>query len=154
MVFPFVSVGATENLMMAAALRRPHHIAERGARTGCKTLVIAASNGRTDQGIGTDTITIDGVEALHGAVHSVYPTGSRRARSPRLRPSRAETSSFGSGPYAYRKFCGCDESGRNFMEPTDAGIRVMAINGRVAGVDAMTEPYPDFRPTSRRNSWH
>ena len=27
------------------------------------------------------------------------------------------------------------------MEPTDAGIRVMAINGRVAGVDAMTEPY-------------
>ena len=30
------------------------------------------------------------------------------------------------------------------MEPTDAGIRVMAINGRVAGVDAMTEPYPGF----------
>ena len=74
-VFQNVSVGATENAMMAAVLAK-----------GVTTLINAAREpeiidlgdclnamGAKVSGHGTGTITIEGVEALHGATHEVIP---------------------------------------------------------------------------------
>ena len=74
-VFPHVSVGATENAMMAAALA-----------TGQTKLINAAREpeisdlgdclnkmGAKITGHGTDVITIEGVARLHGATHDVVP---------------------------------------------------------------------------------
>ena len=97
------------------------------------------------EGIGTDTITIEGVEALHGAVHSVLPdrieTGTFAAAAA---ITGGDVELLGADLTHIGSFVDVMKAAGISMEPTDAGIRVVAINGRVAGVDAMTEPYPGF----------
>ena len=72
-VFPFVSVGATENLLMAATLADGETVLENAARepevTDLANLLVAM--GAKIEGIGTDRLRITGVSALHGATHSV-----------------------------------------------------------------------------------
>ncbi|MDT8759022.1 UDP-N-acetylglucosamine 1-carboxyvinyltransferase [Sphingomonas psychrotolerans] len=73
--FPVVSVGATENALMAAATARGTTVLENAAREPeivdlCNLLV--AMGARID-GIGTETLTIEGVERLHGATYAVMP---------------------------------------------------------------------------------
>jgi UDP-N-acetylglucosamine 1-carboxyvinyltransferase len=70
-----VSVTGTENLMMAAALADGTSVIENAAR---EPEVVDLANcinamGGKVSGAGTDTITIDGVEKLHSAEHSVIP---------------------------------------------------------------------------------
>ncbi len=71
--FPFVSVGATENIMMAATLAQGQTILRNAARepeiVDLGNLLIAM--GAKISGTGSDTITIDGVEKLHAATHAV-----------------------------------------------------------------------------------
>src|SRR3546814_545157 len=72
-VFPFVSVGATENLMMAASLAKGETRLVNAAREPeivdlARCLI--AMGARID-GIGSDTLTIQGVDRLHGASHRV-----------------------------------------------------------------------------------
>jgi UDP-N-acetylglucosamine 1-carboxyvinyltransferase len=71
--FPFVSVGATENALMAAVLAKGTTVIENAAREPeitdlAKCLV--AMGARID-GLRTDTLTIEGVDRLHGATYSV-----------------------------------------------------------------------------------
>ncbi|WP_164156522.1 UDP-N-acetylglucosamine 1-carboxyvinyltransferase [Sandarakinorhabdus rubra] len=73
--FPIVSVGATENALMAAVLARGSSCLENAAREPeiidlCKCLV--AMGARID-GIGTDRLEIEGVPHLHGATYTVMP---------------------------------------------------------------------------------
>jgi UDP-N-acetylglucosamine 1-carboxyvinyltransferase len=73
--FPIVSVGATENALMAAVLARGSSCLENAAREPeiidlCKCLV--AMGARID-GIGTDCLQIEGVRNLHGATYTVMP---------------------------------------------------------------------------------
>ena len=74
-VFPNVSVGATENAMMAAALAKGQTKLINAAREPEITDLGECLNkmGAKISGHGTDVITIDGVEALHGATHDVVP---------------------------------------------------------------------------------
>ena len=70
-----VSVGATENILMAATLAKGTSIIENAAREPevvdlGKCLI---SMGAKIEGLGTDFITIEGVESLHGATHKVQP---------------------------------------------------------------------------------
>ena len=70
-----VTVTGTENLMMAATLADGETIIENAAR---EPEVVDLANfliamGAKIQGAGSDTITIDGVERLHGARHAVMP---------------------------------------------------------------------------------
>ncbi|RUR58240.1 UDP-N-acetylglucosamine 1-carboxyvinyltransferase [Aeromonas veronii] len=70
-----VSVTGTENLMMAAALADGRTVIENAAR---EPEVVDLANflntlGAKIQGAGTDTLTIDGVERLHGGNYSVQP---------------------------------------------------------------------------------
>ncbi|HCO59034.1 MAG TPA: UDP-N-acetylglucosamine 1-carboxyvinyltransferase, partial [Porticoccaceae bacterium] len=63
-----VTVGGTENLMMAACLARGQTIIENAAREPEVVDLAACLNalGADVNGAGTDTITINGVERLHG----------------------------------------------------------------------------------------
>jgi UDP-N-acetylglucosamine 1-carboxyvinyltransferase len=73
--FPFPSVGATENAMMAASLAKGETMIANAAREpeidDLGHCLIAM--GAKISGLGTSTIHVEGVAALHGAEHSVLP---------------------------------------------------------------------------------
>lgn len=73
--FPVVSVGATENAVMAAVLAKGTSVLENAAREPeivdlCRCLV---AMGAVIDGIGSDTLTIEGRDRLHGATYAVMP---------------------------------------------------------------------------------
>src|SRR6476469_8048484 len=73
--FPAVSVGATENLLMAASLAEGETLLINAAREpeiSDLAECLVAMGARID-GIGTDRLRILGVPRLHGATHSVIP---------------------------------------------------------------------------------
>ena len=144
--FPKVSVGATENLMMAAALAKGTTVLANAAREPeiidlgeCLTRM-----GVPVSGIGTETLTIEGVEQLKPATHSVVPdrietgtyamavamtAGDVELVGGRLDLMEAAAQSLRAAGVA--------------MEKTNRGFRVTRANG-LHGVDVMTEPYPGF----------
>jgi UDP-N-acetylglucosamine 1-carboxyvinyltransferase len=73
--FPVVSVGATENALMAAVLARGETVLENAARepeiTDLARCLVAM--GAKIEGIGTERLTIEGVDRLHGARYQVMP---------------------------------------------------------------------------------
>src|SRR5258707_1111840 len=73
--FPIVSVGATENVVMAAVTAKGGSIIENAAREPeivdlCNLLV---AMGASISGIGTETLEIEGRDRLHGATYAVMP---------------------------------------------------------------------------------
>ena len=73
--FPKVSVGATHNVLMAAVLAKGTTVIENAAREpeiGDVTECLVKMGAKIG-GIGTSTLTIEGVSHLEGAVHSVLP---------------------------------------------------------------------------------
>lgn len=71
----FPSVGATENIMMAAAVAEGQTIIENGAK---EPEIVDLANflnnaGAKVRGAGTDLIRIDGVKELNGCRHSIIP---------------------------------------------------------------------------------
>jgi UDP-N-acetylglucosamine 1-carboxyvinyltransferase len=146
-VFPFVSVGATENLLMAACLAKGESQLVNAARepeivdlARCLTAM-----GAKIDGIGTDKLTVQGVDRLHGASH-------------RIVPDRIETGTYavaaaitGGDIELVDTEIGLIEAlgevlvaGGISVTATESGVRVSCPNGRVRGVDVMTEPFPGF----------
>lgn len=73
--FPVVSVGATENVLMAAVMAKGVTVLENAAREPeivdlCNLLV---AMGAEIGGIGTETLEIQGKDRLHGATYKVMP---------------------------------------------------------------------------------
>ena len=73
--FDFPSVGATENIMMAASLAEGTTILENAAE---EPEIVDLANylnkmGAKIRGAGTDTIRIEGVDKLHGADYTIIP---------------------------------------------------------------------------------
>lgn len=71
----FASVGATINIMLAAVKAKGKTIIENAAK---EPEIIDVANlltkmGAKIRGVGTDTITIEGVESLHGTFHEIIP---------------------------------------------------------------------------------
>ncbi len=71
----FPSVGATENILMAAVLARGETVIDNAAREPeivdiCQMLT---EMGATIEGAGTSTITVEGVEGLHPVEHATVP---------------------------------------------------------------------------------
>jgi UDP-N-acetylglucosamine 1-carboxyvinyltransferase len=145
-VFPLPSVGATENLLMAAALAKGRTVIANAAREPeitnlCDCLV---AMGAEISGIGSDRLTIDGVDRLHGAEVAVISdrieTGTYACAaaitggSLHLRGGR--TDHLG----ALIRTLG--EAGVEITQ-TETGLDVRRLNG-LHGVDAMTAPYPGF----------
>ena len=146
-VFPSVSVGATENLMMAATLAAGESVLINAARepeitdlAHCLTAM-----GAEIDGIGSDRVTIRGVASLHGAHHTVIPdrieTGTYMMAAAatggevRLRGARLDHVE------AVRRIL---EGAAVSIAETGDGILVRRRNGRLTGIDVMTEPYPGF----------
>ncbi len=146
-VFPSVSVGATENLLMAATLAEGDSLLINAARepeiTDLAHCLVAM--GAQIDGIGSDRLAVRGVASLHGARHSVIPdrieTGTYMMAAAatggevRLRGARLDHVD------AVRRIL--DAAGVGVTDTGD-GIAVRRRNGRLAGVDVMTEPYPGF----------
>lgn len=71
----FASVGATINIMLAAVKAKGKTVIENAAK---EPEIIDVANlltkmGAHIRGVGTDTITIEGVENLHGTFHEIIP---------------------------------------------------------------------------------
>lgn len=145
-VFPFVSVGATENLLMAASLAEGRTVLMNAAREPevADLAECLVAMGARIEGIGSDKLTIDGVDTLHAAEHAIIPdrieTGSYACAvgitggSVLLRGARLDH--LGATVRILR------ESGVG-IEPRPEGLFVARLNG-LHGVDVMTEPYPGF----------
>jgi UDP-N-acetylglucosamine 1-carboxyvinyltransferase len=142
----FPSVGATENIMMAATLAKGETVIENAAE---EPEIVDLANflnkmGADIKGAGTNTIRIKGVDYLKGAKHSVIPdrieagtymvavamTGGdviiENVVTSHIKPIIAKLK----------------ESGVDIVEENDK-VRVIA-NGQIKAVDIKTLPYPGF----------
>ena len=145
-VFPFVSVGATENLLMAASLADGQTVLKNAARepeiTDLAKCLIAM--GAKIEGLETDTLTIEGVKSLHGAAHAILP-------------DRIETGTYAcaaaiTGGDVFLENARVADLGAVLTSLAEAGVviteayngfRVTRANG-LHGVDVTTEPFPGF----------
>jgi len=146
-VFPLVSVGATENLLMAASLAEGESVLTNAAREPeiSDLAHCLRAMGADISGEGTDTIRVRGRKTLHGAKHAVIP-------------DRIETGTFAmaaviTGGEIELAGARLDHGEALAEKLTEAGARVVATdrgvtvscgNEKVRGVDVMTEPYPGF----------
>jgi UDP-N-acetylglucosamine 1-carboxyvinyltransferase len=146
-VFPKVSVGATHNVLLAAALAKGETVIENAAREPeiGDVATCLSKMGAKVEGIGTSTLRIQGRDRLEGAVHTVLP-------------DRIETGTFAMAVAA----TGGDvtlEGGRiddlkaaldvlantgTAVKATDTGIRVTRNGGGIEPVSIETEPFPGF----------
>jgi UDP-N-acetylglucosamine 1-carboxyvinyltransferase len=145
--FPSVSVGATENVLMAAVLAEGDSVLINAAREPEIIDLATCLNkmGASIDGIGSDRLTVRGVTSLHGARHSVIP-------------DRIETGTYlmaaaATGGDVLLAGARLDhvEAVTRLLDTADVsvrevgnGIRVSRRNGRIAGVDVMSEAYPGF----------
>ena len=145
--FPFVSVGATENALMAATLAKSTTVLQNAARE--PEIVDLAQclrrMGAQIEGEGSSTITIQGVDRLHGATHPVVPDRIELGTY-MLAPAicGGAVTCLGGRMDLVRAFVDkLEEAGIN-VEETSAGLRVSRGNERVKAVDVTTEPFPGF----------
>ena len=145
--FPSVSVGATEHLLMAAALADGESVLSNAAREPEITDLAHCLNrmGARIDGIGTDHLRVRGVARLHGARHTVIP-------------DRIETGTYIMAVAAAGGEVRLDGARLDHLEAVvrvlehadirinacESGILVRRSTGRIDGVDVMTEPYPGF----------
>ena len=140
------SVGATENLMMAATLAEGTTVIENAAKEPEINDLADALNkmGASVKGAGSDVIQIAGVNALHGTTH-------------RIIPDRIEAGSFiiaaavsggdvlvrGARAEHLEAFLIKLKEAGIVLTADDNGIRVQR-NGKIKSVDVTTLPYPGF----------
>lgn len=143
--FPFVSVGATENLMMAASLANGTTILENAAREPEIPDLAKCLNamGAKITGAGTKRIEIEGVRELKGASHPVLPdrieTGSYAIAAlitgGELFLENAEAGLLGDVLPAF-------EAAGGTVEVKDGGLLVHNGKGRPKAMEITTEPFP------------
>jgi UDP-N-acetylglucosamine 1-carboxyvinyltransferase len=146
-VFPNVSVGATENLLMAAALARGETVLVNAAREpeiGDLVHCLIAMGAQIG-GVGTDTLTVQGVDRLHGATHAVI---ADRIETGTFAMAAAVTDGDIELVGAQVDHIGAVAATLTragvAITPTAAGFRARRANGELMGVDVMTEPFPGF----------
>jgi UDP-N-acetylglucosamine 1-carboxyvinyltransferase len=145
-VTDMVTVTGTENLMMAACLAQGTTVLENAAR---EPEVVDLANclnemGARVRGAGTDTITIEGVERLHGAAH-------------RIMPDRIETGTFlvaaaATGGTVHLRGADAALLGAVLEKLRQAGADIKVEPGAISlsmprkpkSVDVRTAPYPAF----------
>ncbi len=145
-VFEKVSVGATANVLMAASLADGVTTIENAAREPevCDLAHCLQAMGAQIEGIGTDKITITGVDKLHGCEYSIIPdrieAGSFAAAAAitggdveligaRMEHMQAVVEKFHDAGVA--------------MVETERGIRVTA-HSKLNCIDIITQPFPGF----------
>jgi len=145
-VFDLVTVGGTENIMMAATLAEGTTVIENAARepeiVDLAQCLIAM--GARIAGHGTDTITIEGVPALHGATHRVMPDRIEAGTFACAVAAAGGEITLLDAPAACMdavleklREAGCS------ITPEAGGVRI-GRHGRLKAVDTKTAPYPAF----------
>ena len=145
--FPFVSVGATENALMAATLAKGTTVIKRAAKEPeiVDLALCLRKMGAQIEGEGTDTITIQGVDRLHGATHPVV-TDRIELGTYMLAPAicGGEVELLGGRRDLVGAFCDkLDEAGIEVTE-TGRGLNVKRREDHIRAVDVTTEPFPGF----------
>ncbi len=145
--FPLVSVGATENVLMAATLAKGTTVINNAARE--PEIVDLADclrrMGAQIEGDGTSTITVQGVDRLSGATHPVV-TDRIELGTYMLAPAftGGEVELLGGRIDLVKAFVEkLDAAGIDVTE-TDDGLKVRRRGDRVQAVDVTTEPFPGF----------
>ena len=145
--FPFVSVGATENALLAATLAKGTTVLKNAARE--PEIVDLAQclrrMGAQIDGEGSSTITIQGVDRLNGATHPVV-TDRIELGTYMLLPAicGGEVECLGGRLDLLEAFAAkLDEAGVSVTQ-TERGIKTSHKTGRVRAVDVVTEPFPGF----------
>jgi UDP-N-acetylglucosamine 1-carboxyvinyltransferase len=146
-VFPKVSVGATHNVLLAAAMAKGETVIENAAREPEVGDVAAclAKMGAKIEGIGSSTLRIQGRDRLEGAVHTVLP-------------DRIETGTFAfavaatggnvllegaSKPLLEMALGTLAETGAEVTDEAN-GIRIRRNGSAVEPVTVETQPFPGF----------
>ena len=146
-IFPSITVGGTENALMAAVLAEGETVLSNAAREPEVGDLAYCLNemGANIQGIGTDTLTIIGSDHLHGASYKVLP-------------DRIETATYAVAAAITGGAVELTNSRLDLVEAvadvlTQAGVEIYENNNRISvncesgtvcGVDVMTEPFPGF----------
>jgi UDP-N-acetylglucosamine 1-carboxyvinyltransferase len=145
--FPFVSVGATENALMAATLAKGTTVLKNAARE--PEIVDLArclkKMGAKIDGEGTSTITIEGTDRLGGATHQVV-TDRIELGTYMLVPAicGGEVECIGGTLELVGAFAEKLDAAGVSVSQTNRGLKVARKNGRVKAVNVMTEPFPGF----------
>ncbi|HEX7694641.1 MAG TPA: UDP-N-acetylglucosamine 1-carboxyvinyltransferase [Sphingomonas sp.] len=144
--FPIVSVGATENAVMAAVLAKGGTVIENAAREPeivdlCNLLL---AMGASISGVGTERLEIEGVERLHGATY-------------RVMPDRIEAGSYAcaaaiTGGDVELVGVKADDMRATIAALLDAGVEVtekgnslfVSADGRLKPLTLSTAPFPGF----------
>ena len=143
----FPSVGATENIMMAATLAKGTTVIENAAE---EPEIVDLANflnkmGAKIKGAGTDTIRIEGVSTLHGTRHAVIPdrieTGTFMVAAA---ITRGDVLIKNSVPDHVRPVIAkLMECGASVNDEVD-GLRVRGDLNKLVATDIKTLPYPGF----------
>lgn len=146
-VFPMVSVGATEHAMLAAVLADGVTVIKNAA---CEPELVDLQEclnamGAKVEGAGTPTVVITGVSRLNGATHSVIPDriemgtyavaaamAGGEVRLTKARPELIESLSLK-----------LEEAGATVVR-TEDGVIVKRNGQRLEAVDLETAPFPGF----------
>ena len=142
----FPSVGATENLMMAATLARGETVIRNAAREPeiAELAAVLTKMGARVSGAGGEAVRIEGVRELHGVSHE-------------MSPDRIEAGTFMVGAALTGGDVLIEDARAGHLEAFTAklretgarvaeeagGVRVTG-NGRVRSTDVATSPYPGF----------
>ena len=144
--FPIVSVGATENALMAAVLAKGGTVIENAAREPeivdlCNLLL---AMGASISGVGTERLEIEGVDRLHGATY-------------RVMPDRIEAGSYAcaaaiTGGSVELVGVKADDMRATIAALIDAGVKVeekgsslfVSSDGKLKPLTLSTAPFPGF----------
>ncbi len=145
--FPVVSVGATENLLMAASIAKGVTVLENAARE--PEIVDLArclrKMGAEIEGEGTDVIEIEGVDRLSGGSHRVLADRIELGTymlAPAITGGEVEL--IGGKRRLVGALVDKLEQADIAVEDTEAGLRVRRRNGHIDALDVATAPYPGF----------
>lgn len=155
-VFDKISLGATVNVMLAAVLAQGVTILKNASKEPeiIETVSFLNAMGAKIEGTGTDTLTITGVEKLHGV------------NNYQVIPDRIEAATLIAAAVITRSdviienlkpeqltvfFEKLKETGAKF-EIDGNSVHVRPYKGRLCAVDIKTEPYPGF-PTDIQAQW-
>jgi UDP-N-acetylglucosamine 1-carboxyvinyltransferase len=142
----FPSVGATENILMAAVLARGTTVIDNAAREPeiidiCRMLT---TMGAKIDGIGSSTLRVEGVDQLAPAEHATVPdrivTGTWAIAAPM---TRGDITVSKGRPEQHEIVLDNLANAGATVETSQAGLRV-AMSGRPRAFDVVTLPYPGF----------
>ncbi len=146
-VFPFISVGATENLMMAATLAKGTTVLSNAAREpeiGDLARCLIAMGAKIE-GVDTDTLTIHGGTKLSGTTHSILPDRIELGTyAMAAAATGGDVELIGGRSDLIASAATVLTQAGVTIEDTARGLRVRRTNAPLVGVDVMTEPFPGF----------